>query len=89
VKVLEADSTEAQRQAHLAEGWSFWQTIRATVAGASNSAAQAVESAYTRPANQAFPASETTRVYAALNEPAVLQALGIPAALQVKTPPPQ
>ena len=86
---LEGDTTEAQRQGHLAEGWAFWQTIRAAVAGASSSAAQVVEAAYTRPAAQAFPASETTRIYAALNEPAVLRALGVPAALQVKSPPAQ
>jgi hypothetical protein len=87
VKTLEADTTAAQRQGHLAEGWTFWQTIRATVAQASPSAAQTVEAAYTRNAAEAFPATETARVFAALNEPAVLTALGVPAALQVKTPP--
>jgi hypothetical protein len=87
VKSLEADTTAKAREEHLAEGWSFWQTIRASVAAASPSAAQAVEAAYTRSPDEAFPASETTKVYAALNEAAVLTALGIPTALQVKTPP--
>ncbi|MGH2601796.1 MAG: hypothetical protein ACRDJ9_20730, partial [Dehalococcoidia bacterium] len=86
-KVLEGDTTEAQRQTHLAEGWTFFQTIRAAVAGASPSAAQTVESAYTRSPSQPFPASATEQVYAAMNEPAVIQALGIPASLVVRTPP--
>ena len=87
VKQLEGATSDAQRQVQLAEGWTFWQTIRAAVAAASPSAAQTVESAYTRSANEAFPASQTTAVYAALNEPAVLTALGIPPALVVRTPP--
>jgi hypothetical protein len=87
VKTLEADTTAADRETHLIEGWTFWQTIRATVASASPSAAQAVEAAYNRSPNDAFPSSVTTEVYAALNELPVLQALGIPVALQVRTPP--
>jgi hypothetical protein len=87
VKVLEADTTAAARQAHFAEGSAFFQTIRAAVAAASPSAAQTVEAAYSRNPNEPFPASVTIQVYAALNEPSVLQALGIPADLQVKTPP--
>lgn len=87
VKSLEGATTETQRQVPLVEGWTFFQTIRPLVAQASANAAKAVEDAYNRPANAAFPVSVTTAVYQALNEPAVLQALGIPAALQVKTPP--
>ncbi len=87
VKSLEGATTQAQRQEQLAEGWTFFQTIRPLVAQASASAAKTVEDAYNRPAEAAFPASVTTAVYQALNEPAVLQALGIPAAVQVKTPP--
>ena len=83
----ERAGTEAARQVALAEGWSTFQTIRATVAGVSPSAAQSVEAAFNRSAAQSFAASETQRVYQTLNEPAVLQALGLPAAIQVKTPP--
>jgi hypothetical protein len=86
-KVLEGDSTPEARQTHLAEGWMFFQTIRATVAGASPNAAQTVEGIYNRSANEPFPSSATTQVYAALNEPTVLQALGIPSNLVVRTPP--
>jgi hypothetical protein len=87
VKQLEGATSTAQRQAQLAEGWTFWQTIRALAAQASPSAAQTVESAYTRNPAEAFPPSQTGAVYAALNEPAVLAALAIPAALIVRTPP--
>jgi hypothetical protein len=88
-KTVELQTGAAAREGGLAEGWAFWQPIRAIVAGASPSAAQTVESALSRPAAEAFPASLTTQVYAALNEPAVLSALNIPADLQVKTPPAQ
>jgi hypothetical protein len=86
-KLAEDDATEAPRQAHLAEGWAFFQAIRAAVAAASPNAAETVEAAYARSPSQAFPSSETTRVYSALNEPAVLQALRIPSLLVVRAPP--
>jgi hypothetical protein len=88
VKQLEGAPSTAQRETQLAEGWAFWQTIRALVAQASPGAAQTIESAYTRNPAEAFPPSQTAAVYAALNEPAVLANLGIPAALVVRTPPP-
>ena len=86
-KAAEGDTTEAARQTHLAEAWVAFQTIRATATGASPSAAPTVEASLSRPGAQAFPASETRKVYEALNDAAVLQALGVPTALQVKTPP--
>jgi hypothetical protein len=46
-----------------------------------------VQAAYSRNPNEAFPSSETTAMYAALNEAPVLQALAIPASLIVRTPP--
>lgn len=88
-KVLEADTTPEQRQEHLAEGWTYFQTIRPIVADASASAAQTVEAAYNRNAGEAFPTSVTNQIYAALNESAVLQGLGVPPTLAVKTPPAQ
>jgi hypothetical protein len=87
LKPLEAARTPTEREVQFAEGGAFWQTIRAVVAAASPSAAQTVEAAYSRSPNDEFPAATTTAVYAALNEPAVLQALGIPAPLVVRTPP--
>jgi len=83
-KAAEADTTEAARQTHLAEGWAAYQAIRTVVAGASSAAAQRIDDALTRSAAQAFPSSETQQLYAALNDNAVLQALGIPAPLQMK-----
>ena len=88
-KTVELQTGTAAREGGLAEGWAYWQAIRPIVAGASSSAASTVESALTRQPSQEFPASLTTQVYAALNEPAVVTALGIPADLQVKTPPAQ
>ena len=86
-KVLESDVTQAARQEHLAEGWAYFQAIRALAASGSSSAAQTVETAYSANGSAAWTPADTTRVYTALNDSAVLQALGIPAALQVKTPP--
>ncbi len=83
-KAAESDTTEAARQVHLAEGWAAFQAIRAGVTGASSTAAQSVEAALSRSGAQAFPSSETQKVYAALNDAAVVQALGIPAAVQLK-----
>jgi hypothetical protein len=73
---------------HLAEGGTFFQAIRALVASASPTAAQAVQAAYSASPDAAFPASLRTGVYAAMNEPAVIAALGIPAGLVVTSPPP-
>lgn len=88
-KVLEGDVEAAARETHLAEGWAFFQTIRATVASASPSAVRTVEDAYSRSPGEAFPASATTSIYSALNEPGVIRALGIPASVVVTTPPVQ
>ena len=88
-KAVEIQTSAGAREGGLAEGWSYWQTIRATVAEASPAAAKTVEDAFAQSADREWPASLTTSIYAALNEPAVLTALGIPADVQVKTPPTQ
>lgn len=81
-----ATDTNARRVA-ITDGWSYWQTIRALVTNASPSAAQTIEDAFNRNPAEAFSRANTTAVYAALNEPAVMRALGIPAAITVRTPP--
>jgi hypothetical protein len=86
-KEIENDTTAENRAVHMAEGGTFYQAIRATVASGSSSAAQRVQAAYSRNPNEAFPAVETAAIYSALNEAPVLQALAIPAALVVRTPP--
>lgn len=86
---LQQASAVADRRVLLVEGRSAFQAIRAQVAAASAGAATSIEAAYGRNPDQAFPGDEVTRVYAALNEPSVVNALGIPAGLQVKTPPAQ
>ena len=85
-RVLAGDSRVSDRQTHLAEGWTFFEAIRPQVAAASPEAAALVEEAFTRSAEEAFPADLTEEVYAALNEPAVLEALGIPEEFQFTSP---
>jgi hypothetical protein len=84
--LLERDATVSNREMHLAEGWASFQPIKAQVAAASPNAAQTIEAALTRPANEVFPASVTKQVYDALNQPEVLRALGIQSEIQVATP---
>ena len=84
---LQNENDAPDRQVLLAEGWGAFQAIRAQVAAAAPNSAAAVEAAYARPAEQAFPSTEVARVYEALNDAAVLRALNIPAALQVRTAP--
>jgi hypothetical protein len=84
--LLERDATAGNREMHLAEGWASFQPIRAIVAAVSPSAAQTIESAFSRPANEEFPAALTKQVYDALNQPEVLRALGIQSEIQVATP---
>jgi len=86
---LQLEDDAADRGVLLVEGRTAFAAIRAQVTAASADAAKAIEAAYDRPADQPFPADEVTRVYAALNNPAVVQALAIPPALQAKTAPAQ
>ena len=85
VRAAERDTTPAARQATLAEGWAYWQSIRAATAGGSRQAASEIEVALTRDPTAPWLAADATRVYASLNEPAVLAALGIPPSLQIKS----
>jgi hypothetical protein len=84
---LVKDQTPQARQTHLIEGGTFFQAIRALVASASPAAAQTVQAAYSASPEVAVTASMGTSVYGALNEPAVIAALGIPAELVVTSPP--
>jgi hypothetical protein len=84
--VVAGDSRVSDRETHLAEGWTFFQAIRPQVAAASPDAAALVEEAFTRNAQEPFPADLTEEVYAALNEPAVLEALAIPDEFQFTSP---
>jgi len=85
-KVLAGDSRATDRETHLAEGWTFFQALRAQVATASPDAAATIEAAFTGDPGEAFPADMTEKVYAALNEKGVLEALGIPAEFQFTSP---
>jgi hypothetical protein len=86
-RALESTSNADARASLLADGWTAFQPIRATVTAVSPGAANAVQAAYTKPSSGAWTAADTQAVYQALNEAAVLQALGIPAPLQLKQPP--
>jgi hypothetical protein len=87
-KAVEIQTNAAAREGGIAEGWAFWQTIRAAVTQANPTAAKTVEDALNQGAEKEWPSSLTASVYAALNDPAVIAALGIPADAQVRTPPP-
>lgn len=85
-KVTAGDSRSSDREAHLAEGWAFFQAIRAQVTVASPESAATIEDAFTRDAGEAFPADLTEDVYTALNQDAVLEALEIPAEFRFTSP---
>ncbi len=85
VRAAERDTTPAARQATLTEGWAYWQTIRAATASGSRQAASEIEAALSRDPTAPWVAADSARVYASLNEPAVLAALGIPPSLQIKS----
>jgi hypothetical protein len=86
-KAVEIQNNAAAREGGIAEGWGYWQAIRSTVQTASPTAAKTVDDALNQSPDKAWPASLTSSAYTALNEPAVIAALGIPAEAQVKTPP--
>lgn len=86
-KALEGASNVEARASLLADGWTAFQPIRASVTVVSAGAATNVQSAYSKPPSGAWTAADTQAVYQALNEASVLQALDIPAPLQLKQPP--
>ncbi len=86
VNLLATDQQASIRELHLAQGWTYYQAIRATVASASASGAQELETLLSRDAATEFSAADATRAYSILNNPAVISALGIPATLQVRSP---
>ena len=81
-----AASSEAIRDALLAESLASFQSIRGTVAAVSPGAATAIEATLARPGPQPLTEADVASVYRALNEPAVLQALGVPTGFQLPTP---
>lgn len=85
-RVLAGDTRAADRQVHLAEAWGFFQPIRTLIEAVAPAAARRVEQAFSRDAEEEFPAALTEDVYAALNEPAVLAALDIPEAFRFASP---
>lgn len=85
-KQAEGAGSEATRQTYLVEGWTSYQAIRAAIASGAPAQAATLEAMLSRSSSEPFSATETAKVYAALNDPAVLRALGWPAAVQVATP---
>jgi hypothetical protein len=77
------DAPVADRPVPLAEGWAFFQTIRATVAEASPETADRINELFNSEPGS-VPDTIVTEVYGGLNDPAVLSALGVPAELQVQ-----
>ncbi len=88
-QVLRSDTTPIARETLLADGWTYFQTIRPALASVSAEAAATVEGVYELPADQPIPATAAPAVYEALNTPAALQRLGIPRAVTVTELPAQ
>ncbi len=87
VSSIASSADVAQREVQIGEGWGFFQAIRPAVAMASAEAASTVEAVYERPASAAVTPKDVSAVYAALNRPEVLKALGVPSSLVFKAPP--
>jgi hypothetical protein len=77
------DAAVADRPVPLAEGWAFFQAIRANVAEASPETADRLNELFSS-APESVPDTIVTEVYGGLNDPAVLEALGVPPELQVQ-----
>jgi hypothetical protein len=76
------DAAVGDRPVPMAEGWAFFQTIRATVAQASPQTADRINELFSSNP-ESVPDTIVTEVYDGLNSPAVLEALGFPLELQV------
>lgn len=76
------DAAVADRPVPMAEGWAFYQTLRATVAQASPETADRINELFNS-TPESVPDTIVTEVYDGMNAPPVLEALGIPAELQV------
>lgn len=77
------DAPVIDRPGPMAEGWAFFQAIRASVDQVSPETADRINDLFSGGAESA-PDSTVTEVYQGLNATEVLQALGIPPHLQVK-----
>ena len=84
--VASTDETESARAQHLAEGWAFFQPIRAIVAGASSASDSTLDDFFTADPADAISESQVDAVYASLNTSEVIQALAIPTEVQVTSP---
>ena len=82
-----ADDVEpGPRAEHLAEGWAFYQAIHPAVRSASAPAASTVEGLLTQDPAGPVSTGSVDALYSALNEGAVVQALGIPPDVRVTSP---
>ncbi|MDA0734611.1 MAG: hypothetical protein O2909_04390 [Chloroflexi bacterium] len=77
------DAAVTDRPVPMAEGWAFFQTLRASVAQASPQTADRINGLY-RSDTEPVPDSIVSEVYEGMNAPSVLETLGIPPHLQVK-----
>ena len=80
------DEDPVDRKIHLAEGWAFYQSIHPAVQQASANSANTVTAHFERDAANPVPSGDVDQLYAALNAPEVIQALGIPAPVRVTSP---
>jgi len=83
VKSAAGDTEKAARETHLAEGWAFFQTIRAAVAAGAGGADSAIENVYSADAEVTVGSEQIDAVDAGLNGGPVLDSLGVPEQLRV------
>ena len=80
------DTDESTRAQHLAEAWAFFQAIAPIVTSASPPIADSINDMFTRDPSGDVSESDVDVVYKGLNDPAVIEALGIPSDVRVTSP---
>ena len=80
------DTDESTRAQHLAEAWAFFQAIAPIVTSASPPIADSINDIFTRDPSGDVSESDVDVVYKGLNDPAVIEALGIPSDVRVTSP---
>ena len=84
--VSSTDTDESSRAQHLAEAWAFFQAIAPIVASASLSIADSINDIFSQDPSETVSESDVGVVYKGLNDPAVVEALGIPLDVRVTSP---
>jgi len=79
----EATTRADLRDAQLADALASFQSIRGAVAAVSAGGAARIEAVLEQPGDRTPPEADVIAVYQALNDPAVIEVLGIPSAFRL------